>query len=721
MAKQNVTVELFYNGAWNAVPVYVRDPITIVRGKGDEAGGLTPQTLSCTIDNRSEAYNPVNRSSDLHGLIGRNTPVRVLLPGDTRFVGEVSSWQPGRTVEFNPTTGRGDAWVKIEAAGVLRRHTQNADPLASPMRRQLLSLNPTAYWPLEDLSGAASGASAVDGVAAMAPYGYSRFEIPGSGGQPAPAAGLPEFASGSGIPGSLPVPDWSQGGVLVGQLPRPTSGTQSWRVAFAAVFPRDMQASGTTFIGWTVSEGTYPFWEIQADSSGLFVTAQDSAGVAGYGTSTFAVNLFDGRPHFVEVNAQTVSGALDARIYIDGFEYGTVHTIAAADLVFPPGWVASITPNVKEWTSADAGSIEGMPQLGHIAVWQPSAPIFGHMEALRGHAGETAADRLDRLGGEEDLTVSVIGAGGTALGVQRGDVALDDLLGEIERTDGGILFEPRDDLGVVLRSIDSLYNQTPALTLAFTDIAPDLVPLLDDQGVRNDVTAKSTTTGAAARATLDSGRMSTQPSPNGVGRVPGQVDVNPADDGRVVDFAGWALRRGTVDEVRWAAVTVDLVASPAVAAATAAVDIGDRVAVTDLPADLGDPTADLLVVGYTEVIGSHSRRITLVCVPASPFDVAEFGTARFGASGSTLYSDLPATSTVHFEFTFTAANGPWTTTPAAFPMDIRVGDEQIRVSAITGTTSPQSATIVARGVNGIVGNWFAGAEVDVWQPAVLAL
>lgn len=894
MARQDLVTELFYSGAWNPAPAYERDPVSITRGRGDEAGEAPPSALTGTLDDRTGDYNPRNAMSPLYGLIGRNTPIRsgltlvtetfggtsssgwtpadtgqawtgvgagaadftesggigrhlqpvinivrisVLpenrrdveqvataavpavatgasavaahiaryqdssnyywmrmefdtggaltakiskvvggvftdlatlssIPGytytagqgwnfrssvngrrlsiriwqagttepsdwtlsvvdnsitaagryglaswvvagntnttevrfdnyqavDRRIVAEVAAWKPDRTLDFT-IGGQGDAWTAIEGAGILRRLSQGNDPLGSPLRRRILDLNPTAYWPLEDGDGSLSAQSAVDGVDPMQPYGYSRFQVPGSGGDPQPAAGLPNFGTGTGIPGSAPVPDFTQGGVLVGHPPVPTSGTQSWRVAFVAVFPRDKQANATTFIGWSVNAGTYTDWLIQAESTGLFVTAEDPATLtAGYGTSTATINLFDGLPHFIEVNAQTVAGALDARIYIDGWEYGTVHTINAPNLNYPPGWVRSITPNVKEW-NASSTNISGMPQIGHIAVWQPSASVSGHVEAMGGYLGETAGARFLRLCSEEDVPASLIGAAADTrpMGVQRTGVDLAEHLGEIERTDGGLVYEPRDGLGLVLRTVATLYNQTAALTLdwAAKQVAPPFRPVVDDLGTRNDVTARSTTTDATVRAVLDVGPMSTQPPPAGVGRAGGQLDVNPADTIGLADLAWWGLHKGTVDEMRVASVTVDLTAVPAaLVAAAAAVDTGDRIFITGLPVDMGSNQVSLLAFGSTEVIGSHTRTITFNCVPGSVYDVAAAdGMPRVAADGSTLAAGISAADTV-IAMSHTTANGSWTSDPTDFPLDVRVGGERVRADAPGNVMNP---------------------------------
>ncbi|MFR9779052.1 hypothetical protein ACL02O_23730 [Micromonospora sp. MS34] len=74
-----------------------------------------------------------------------------------------------------------------------------------------------------------------------------------------------------------------------------------------------------------------------------------------------------------------------------------------------------------------------------------------------------------------------------------------------------------------------------------------------------------------------------------------------------------------------------------------------------------------------------------------------------------------------FSLASTAENGVWTTLAEDFPLDVRVGEERVTVSAISGTSSPQTATVSARAVNGVSAAWPAGTEVDVWLPAVVAL
>lgn len=68
----------------------------------------------------------------------------------------------------------------------------------------------------------------------------------------------------------------------------------------------------------------------------------------------------------------------------------------------------------------------------------------------------------------------------------------------------------------------------------------------------------------------------------------------------------------------------------------------------------------------------------------------------------------------------TTAGAVWTTDPADFPFDVRFGGEDATVTAITGSTSPQTFTVV-RGVNGVLRAHDAGTDVRLAQPSIIPL
>lgn len=75
------TTELLL-GTWTDITsdTYQRDPVTITRGRSDEASKVDPSSCDLTLDNRSGNYSPRNPTGTHFGVLTRNTPLRVLTP-----------------------------------------------------------------------------------------------------------------------------------------------------------------------------------------------------------------------------------------------------------------------------------------------------------------------------------------------------------------------------------------------------------------------------------------------------------------------------------------------------------------------------------------------------------------------------------------------------------------------------------------------------------------
>ncbi|MFD6735879.1 hypothetical protein ACFWDZ_32800, partial [Micromonospora aurantiaca] len=158
------TVELWYDGDWQNITSHVRhsDRIQITRGRRAESGRPEPGSCRLTLSNRDARYSPDNPMSPLYGKIGRNTALRVQVDGDSRFIGEISTWPP------QWTEGGKDAWVTVEASGILRRIDARRSPLQSTLRRRVSSASSlVAYWPMEDAAGATSAYSPVQNVSPL--------------------------------------------------------------------------------------------------------------------------------------------------------------------------------------------------------------------------------------------------------------------------------------------------------------------------------------------------------------------------------------------------------------------------------------------------------------------------------------------------------------------------------------------------------------------------
>ncbi|MCX4780052.1 hypothetical protein [Streptomyces sp. NBC_01264] len=80
--------EMQIGGVWTDITadLYARSPLTIERGRPDEAARVDPTRATFQLDNRQNKYSPRNPSSPNYGLIGRNTPIRFSVPGTESYL-----------------------------------------------------------------------------------------------------------------------------------------------------------------------------------------------------------------------------------------------------------------------------------------------------------------------------------------------------------------------------------------------------------------------------------------------------------------------------------------------------------------------------------------------------------------------------------------------------------------------------------------------------------
>jgi hypothetical protein len=106
-------------------------------------------------------------------------------------------------------------------------------------------------------------------------------------------------------------------------------------------------------------------------------------------------------------------------------------------------------------------------------------------------------------------------------------------------------------------------------------------------------------------------------------------------------------------------------------------------------------------------------------VPSRPYLVAQEGalTGRADSDASTLHAGI--TSGATSMQVDTAAGSPlWDTTASGF--DIDVAGERMTVTAISGSSSPQTFTVV-RSNNNVTKAQSAGASIVLWDTPVAAL
>lgn len=621
-----------------------------------------------------------------------------------RFTGEVSSWPPKWDL-----SGR-DVWVPVQASGMKRRLGAGATPLRSALARQLADTSGVvAYWPLEDGEAAASFAS---GLPAGSPMTFIGAPVPSAYDGLECADSVPTFTA-AGAVGSVPT----------------YPVTNQFAVGAIMHFPASGMVDETTLL--TVSStGTVATWTVkyEAGSTGFRVEAFTGLGVSvlNQAAGPWTPSLLDGR-FFLYLTA-SVSGADIAwvlryvPIVATGDGTGFSSTTSGTILTQTVGAVTGVSVG-------GAADLAGEPAIGHVVVTSTAAALFvGNVwQALGAWRSEDATIRFLRLCKEESVPCYAQGLStGAAMGPQRPGTLL-DLLGECEIADDGVIFEPKGSLGLVLRTRASKYNQAAELTLSYSggNISEPFEPVDDDQGVINDVTV-TRVGGSSARAELTSGPLSVLPPPFGIGRYDTDVPLNVAADAQLPDQAGWRVHVGTWDEARYPSIRVDLAKNPALIGTVTALDVGDLATVTGLPLWVPPGPVDLILEGYTETFG-HPNDWDIVgnYSPGGPYRVLQADSATYGRADS-LTSTLAAgvsSSATSLSVAVVSGSALWITTatfPAQFPFTAVVGGEEVTVTAITGTTSPQTWT-VTRGANGISKAQPGGAQIRLARPVAVAL
>lgn len=581
----------------------------------------------------------------------------------TRFVGEISAW----SVRWE---SRHDVVTQVEASGVMRRLTQGASPIRSAMYRELTNPSRTsivAYLPMEDEASATAFASGLNGQPTM----------------PVPAGVT--LASYSDWAASAPLPVF-------------TFGTAKARVApYAAtnaIFARffvAVPAGGVTGVDRLFSfttTGTARAWSLFVNPAGsLDLRAYDADGTQLMATafSTFQVN---GAPRHFGIELTQVGADISWKLIVFKIDESRLSTLASG---FTSGTLTGQTAGAATEVRIGQDGLLNGTAIGHIALSSSTAGFASTGGAMVAWREETTSGRINRLGLEEGIPAYSASVSDQQMGIQ-GMATLMDLMREAEAADEGILCEERTFLGLRFRDHTSLYNQPAALTLNYSGsdgLVTPLEPTEDDQQSRNDITV-SRAGGSSTRLTLDTGSLSTQAPPNGIGRYPDSVTRNVATDAQTGEHAGWLLHLATWDETRYPVVRMMLAKAPGLIEAAAAVDIGDRVQVTNPPSWLPPDDIGLMVQGYSETLDQFTWNLDFNCTPAGPWDVAWAGDdvtasaarefAWVDADGSSLAEDLTTTET-DVDILTLPGNTRWTPNVSDTPFDWQVAGEVMTVTA----------------------------------------
>ncbi|NUS26136.1 MAG: hypothetical protein HOV92_18195 [Streptomyces sp.] len=671
-----VMVEVLIDGLWTDITsrVMVRDggqQIRLTTGQTSEGQAVQPGTCSFQLNNRDGLFSPRNPVSPYYGKIGRNTQIRVSVPKgndkDYRFWGEVPSWPQNWD-----TTGT-DIWVDMQAAGILRRLNQGSQPpLRSTMYRGLTSTAimvsnpPVAYWPCEDGATATSIASAL------------------TGGQPMTILGTPTLASYTGFASSDAIPVMGSG-AFVGAVPTYTTPAtaNAFQVRFLLAIPAGGATNGQRICSLACNGNIRRIDLVYGTGGTLTLKAYDGDGsnLINLGPLSFGV---DGELLRVDIEFSKIGLTGDSSVTLATLQPGATSGLASTTT-----WTGFLAGHVTSVTMAPDGGLTNTA-IGHVSVQAAISTIFDLGGQLAAYVGETAGARVQRLEGEQGIAFGSLGDLTTtpAMGAQ-GLQPLMTLISEAVAVDMGILYERWLALGLGYRTRTSIQNQTVGLALdyAANHLSEVPVPVDDDQLTRNDWTA-SRTAGSSARYTQDTGTLSTQDPPLGVGEYADSVTVNVQTDSQLPSQAGWRVHLGTVDEPRYPTITINLARAPFVATPQLRSDAlgihpGDRITVANMPTWVGPDALSLICIGRTETIDQFQHIISYACQPESPYrtGVVEGTYDLVDTDGSTLAADVAATDTV-ISVATQAGSATWTTDPTDTPWDLRVGGEIVTAYSI---------------------------------------
>lgn len=672
--------------------------IAITIGRPDESSTPQPANLGLTLLNTSGNYSYGAQSAN-YPNVKKNVPVRVSLiyqgVQHTRFLGYSTGFTPDWDVTGNY------AIVNLTAAGVKRRLAQAVTPLQSVLRTAIPALTGLiGYWPMEDGSTATQFASGLPNGLPM---------TIGTGGL------VP--ASSSTILASNPLPVLN--GAEVGGLVTNTTVTGTAQIRFLAIFPAASSIADQSVIASiVVNGGTLRYWYLRYATGGaMFVTGADANGVTQFTSSAIAFNM----DSFIgQVSFSLVQTGADIVAQVEKLPLGV-----RASGVFN-NWTASS----QTLGYAVRAGLNDFGQLGNFVAGQVQLAnvyqdIFNLQSQINGYAGEYTGNRLIRLAAQQGEFISFPIPSTTwrqLMGAQTPDTFL-NLMEGCSAVEIGYLFDGINQ-GLSFIAKDQITSQAPAMILDADQgqIAPPLSPVDDDLLTVNEYTA-TRTNGSSATWTDTYSPLSV---PN-IGEYSQSTTQDFYSDGeQLTDFAAWKVNVGTVNDYRWTPVPFWLHRNPELLPtwlATTPMNRIDIINLVDVRVQLQNLTVQTLLEGYTETFDQFTWSVNANCSSYQPWRVAEVAqesgdtgefVGRADTDGANLAQAYTAGAT---SLSVATPSGPlWTTAADDFPLQVNIGGNPITVTAVTGSSSPQTFTVTGSTVVAPLAN---GAAVSVWDPAVL--
>jgi hypothetical protein len=624
-----------------------------------------------------------------------------------RFWGELSSlpkqWDSSGT----------DVTIPASAAGMLQRLSQGVKPFDSPMTRNFKALTPFAWWPLEDGSDSTSGvnlAGGTDPSAIIYTLGLREARLGDGDAPPGATSSLAFSNSSSRAIGNVKLFDlaleWSY--IFYIKVTALPASDKTFAVIYFAFWRVEIGLSPTAWsITWyditntQVSQVFTAITDINPNGAwvGYSLNLEEDGSDLHYTQRWDNIGSFGGT-----VGPTTITGG-------GGFvEPRQVWFLAGNDAAFNDMRISHV------FASTGLVDVAAMP----------------YRDVANAYQGETAATRLARLAAEEDVPMEITGryTDSEPMGYQA-TKTLPDLIAECWETDGGIGGEARDTLTLEYRTRANLEARDDAtLSHSLSDLAEAPNPTDDDIGFTNDVTVIRDG-GSSFRSIVTEGLTSISDPPAGVGRYATETTLNLSTDDRLPSVAGWLALSSSWDQDRYPSLIMALhrarlLADDGLFGTVAGLNLGDTATLTGLPAWMPPDDVPQIVQGYSEQLSRFLWEVQYNCSPGGPYQatvILENDTpfARLDATEHTIGSGITTTGT-SLSLVTPTGSAVWADSAgyaAEFPIPIAIGGEEMSLTAVTGTSSPQTGTVV-RSVNGVVKTHDAGALVRLAHPFYVA-
>lgn len=582
--------------------VYLPDGIRFARGNTDERSSAQPGAAAVTFKNVGGRFSPGNTSGAYHPLKLR-VPIRFSMtpPGGSKTV----MW-----------TGLVDEWDVMPGGGRPLCRVRASDRLAQLGRvvlncwetEQHLLAEPTYLWPFTDPAGSTTVGEVASGLASAGNI-LSTAQVGTGGSFELSVGGLP-IDEGT-VAAFNPVD--ANNGVYLATAAATVGGTYTGHTF--SVLMNSVTPENSVLV--RLVDGYTAYHSLEITSAGKAkVVSHNPFSTTVSATSTTTVT--DGEWHLITL---VVESGGDLAIRVDGTEEATTTANGAfsARTIYVGG-----TPTGKCFSG----------QLSHASAWvdqsYASAMVNYPLAAMSGGVGDTTTARHLDLCAFGGITGAVVGTGVSTLGAQpvAGSTLL-DALNACAASELAPLYVSASG-APTLAGRDERYSAPVDMSFSAEDVSPQTPFTVNDERLTNDVTVQRTNAADQRATNADSIAQ--------YGRHSYTLSLLVDSEAQQSAIAQWLANQNSEPAARTEQLVIDAWVNDNIDLEDLlALDVGSRIAVTDLPSDATSDTLDLFVEGFTDEFSTSGWRRTL-------------NTSPVGAAGSvwilddTTYSVLDSTT-----------------------------------------------------------------------------